>query len=215
MVNSEWSIWTLIIFLLMYDGREQGMRQHKEQFPNRVGDHWRYKRMEQGNKASYLDVDVIDSMELPNGEIAHIWVYHYPDGIDTNYVSSQKGEVKIYSSYFNYCNPCTGIMPLEKMKYVFPLSVGKTWTVDREYGDTIKVINQTELNINNISYPDTYILINNRNESVRIGNFLNRDTIFFTPYIGVVKFIKRDNYSGSLYQNGTWALEESGKNIER
>jgi hypothetical protein len=207
MVNGEWSIWTLIVLLFLYCDREQERKQHKEQFPNRIGDHWRYRRMEQSNKASYLDVDVIDSMKLPNGEIAHIWVYHYPDGTDTNYVNSQNGEVKIYSSYFNYCNPCTGIMPLEKMEFSFPLSVGKTWFVDREFGDTIKVIGHIDLKLNNKSYSDTYILTSKRNKSVRIGNYLNRDTIFFTPYVGVTKYIKRDNRSGSLYQNGTWVLE--------
>ena len=99
------------------------MKLPAEIFPNEVGNHWAYRLKGYGSSADSIDsinVDIIGQILLPDGRYAKIWIYRYPNGVDTNYVVSDAETIKIYYEYYNYCNPCSGIMPREKFKYCLP-----------------------------------------------------------------------------------------------
>src|SRR5438067_5618524 len=200
------SFFLLLFFIVLIRPQQKNKeipKQSSEEFPNQVGDHWTYRLItgDENNKVkSYINVDIIDQMKLPNGKIARIWVYKFPEGVDTNYVVSDSGMVRVYNAYFNYCNPCNGIMPQEKIRYSYPLAEGKHWTLDEKFGDTIKVIGRSYFKINNRTY-SSYTIIRLRNNSVSIGNYINQDTITLTMNIGLTRFKQMEINSGSMYGN--------------
>jgi len=93
-------------------------------FPNKPGDSWIYHVIDTvtertGDLITEYDmtVYVTDSIRLPGGVVANIWVYHSPNNSDTNYVYKDVDTVKF----------------LDRAKasivrqYVIPLSVHKSW----------------------------------------------------------------------------------------
>src|SRR4051794_40109636 len=58
-----------------------------EYFPNTVGDKWIYNVYDSANvKMDEVSVEITGTTILPKGEHATIWIYKYPDHIDTNFV---------------------------------------------------------------------------------------------------------------------------------
>lgn len=99
-------------------------------FPNKVGDTWLYLVNDTTvNRNTPLDspasqynlrVSVIDSIQLPGGIRANVWVYTYPGRTDTNYVF-QKGDTIRFidinqTVYSNYAK-----------QYIIPLSLYNSW----------------------------------------------------------------------------------------
>ncbi|HWK04536.1 MAG TPA: hypothetical protein VNS58_12940 [Puia sp.] len=185
------------------------LKRQAEVFPNEVGDHWTYQFRGYGSSADKIDsinVDIIGQILLPDGGHARIWLYRYPNGVDTNYVVSDEKMVKIYYGYYNYCNPCTGIMPREKFKYSFPLEMGKSWITGDQYGDTIKAISKSSVTVPAGTFLNTSLLINLPGKSKFIGNFHRKDSIWYTPYIGVIKRRQNEFDLRPMPGNGIWEL---------
>lgn len=180
-------------------------------FPNNIGDHWTYRfrgfSLKTGSTDS-ITVEIIGQIPLPDGTQANIWVYHYPDAVDTNYVVSGDKTIKIYNKYYNYCNPCNGIMPLEKFRYNIPLDTGRSWLTNGPYGDTIKVIAISSLTVSAAVFPNTFLIINQPGKSRFTGNFRRKDSIWFTPYIGVTKRKQQDYELKPAPGNGVWELSD-------
>ncbi|MEO6540089.1 MAG: hypothetical protein ABIN74_03815, partial [Ferruginibacter sp.] len=73
------------------------------EFPNEIGNHWRYLYT-WGTAIVHqdtIDVDIVGTRAMPNGQTAKVWVYKvqsnsYPALIDTNYVIVDSQLVKVY-----------------------------------------------------------------------------------------------------------------------
>src|SRR5258705_6774168 len=108
-------------------------------FPNEIGDHWRYRYQPFSGPTYYMDVDIVGTRVLPDGQLSKIWVYNSNIyGLDTNYVVFDGQVAKFYGSiYFNPTLPF-----YEIMHYSFPLQIGTfyAYPVPLYLRDTSKVL---------------------------------------------------------------------------
>lgn len=93
-------------------------------FPNKPGDSWVYHVIDSlTDRTGYLiteydvTVSITDSTRLPGGIVASVWVYHFPNNTDTNYVYPVGDTIKFIDRSKNSI----------VRQYIIPLSVHKTW----------------------------------------------------------------------------------------
>jgi hypothetical protein len=96
-------------------------------FPNKIGDTWVYLvndttfTFQNATSARQynMTVSVIDSVQLPGGIKANVWVYNYSGGADTNFVF-QHGDTISFAA-----NTMTSINIVKQ--YIVPLRLHNSW----------------------------------------------------------------------------------------
>jgi hypothetical protein len=203
------SIISLTLFTILFSCKKVSETTPLSDFPNNVGNHWRYEfQSTDPVTKSYIDVDIIGTGKLPNGQLAKIWVYSFMkfretnlSFRDTNYVVSDDKNVIIYA---NPCRTCAKPqqMPYEKMKYVLPLKTGNFWLTP-SIRDTTKVLVSTVLNVPAGNFKNTFELSNRR---AYVTNSWTNNVIWFTPNIGMTKLKQSQFDLGPYPTNGNWEL---------
>jgi len=149
-------------------------------------------------------VEIVGQGTLPNGVSAKIWQYSYRYishiYVDTVWVSSINNDVRIYD---NPCRTCTNQMPFERLHYILPLSVSKSWSTNVVYGDTTKVLGQESISVPAGSFSNVYCLSKVRGH---MTNSWTNDTIYFKEHIGLIKLNQNEFNLGPVIGNGIWEL---------
>ncbi len=163
-----------------------------EYFPNSEGDYWKYKYVDSlANSTSYVEVKVVGSTIILNGQTAKVWTFKFTGHTDTNYVYKTGDTVKFLNIYMNVINT-----------YVIPLVVNNKWE-NAFLFDSIKVLQQDTLFINKNSFTNSFLL----NEKAGGPNYhLNRDE-WFCPYVGMLTK-KRTEFNLGPADNSYWEIEE-------
>ena len=192
------SIAFLTIFIVFTSCRKHNLIVTSAAFPNEIGNHWRYEY--NSTPASFIDVDIVGSRLLPDGQLANTWVYKYAGYTDTNYVVSDEFLARIY---VNPCWTCPSPMLFEKMRYIFPLHVGNIWYTGFPSGDTTKVLANSTLTVPAGTFENTFELSKKRNYVV---NAWTNNQIWFTPTVGMTKLNQGEFNLGPVIGNGIWQL---------
>lgn len=194
----------LLLFLLviMNISCEKDDNQQVDYFPNKIGYQWTYLLTD--NHIDTIKVKVVAQGILPNGASANIWEYTYKSTsqtyIDTIWVSHINNDVRIYDNPSRFY---TDQMPFERLHYILPLSVGKSWFTNVPYGDTTKVLNQESVSVPVGSFTNVF-----RISKVRgyVTNSWTNDTIYFKEQIGLIKLNQNEFSLGPMIGNGIWEL---------
>ena len=175
----------------------------QQYFPDQIGDKWTYRLS--GINAGTIQVMIVGRGKLPNGDSASIWQYSYHytnlNSVDTAWVTITGNDVSIFDNP-RFAIP--GTMPFEKMHYMLPFIVGKSWHTNVLYGDTTRVLKQLTVNVPSDTFNDVFLLSKVRGHIV---NSWTNDTIFFKEQIGLVKFSQNEFNLGPVMGNGVWELE--------
>lgn len=171
-------------------------------FPNNIGYQWIYRLT--NKNVDTIKVEIVSQGILPNGVSAKIWKYTYKLAsqtyVDTVWVSQTNSDVRIYD---NFCKTCTSQMPFERLHYILPLSIDKSWFTNDAFGDTTKVLNQENLSVPEGSFANVYRISKARGY---VTNSWTKDTIYFKEYVGLVKLNQNEFNLGPLIGNGIWEL---------
>jgi hypothetical protein len=170
-----------------------------EYFPNTVGDKWIYNVYDSVSvKMEEVSVEITGTTILPKGEHATIWIYKYPDHIDTNFVFQSGDTIKFV--------PALNLNPNDyyvSKKYILPFSIGRVWVNTFIY-DTIQVIRQTHLTISdNLKFDSVYFMI----EAGQTFNYLIYAEEYFKPTIGTAQLSKYE-YDFFPPENKVWYLKQ-------
>ena len=171
------------------------------EFPNEVGNHWRYEYKPFSGSTSYIEVDIIGTTSLPSGHLAKIWVYKILNYSDTNFVAFDGQTATIYRRNLNGSIP----QVYEKTRYLFPLQIGNVW---RSQLDSIRVFANSTLTVPAGTFENTFAL-SKRGQG---PNVVTRDTIWFTPQVGMIKLKQLELELGPVPGNGIWELVDYSLN---
>jgi len=172
--------------------------QASEYFPNSVGDKWIYNVYDSINKKmDEVSIEIIGTTTLPKGEHATVWTYNYPDRIDTSFVFESGDTIKFVPAL--NLNPNDYVV---KKKYVIPFSIGNFWTNAFLY-DTIHVITETHLTVNNLQFDSTYFL---KEKGETVNYFIYAEE-YFKPNVGMVQLSKWE-YDFFIPENKVWYLKQ-------
>ncbi len=179
-----------------------------EIFPNQVGDHWTYiyRTSPAGTDTSVVNVDIIGSTFLPDGELASIWVTRIsnaPFYHDTSLVVANLFGVRIFNN--RICRTCLDKGPGELGRYALPLKVNNKWFTHFPSGDTTRVLSELSVQVPAGTFDHTFQV--SRTIGYSTNSFTN-DTMFITPHIGMTKFIKREFDLGTVPGDGIWELSD-------
>lgn len=169
-----------------------------EYFPNKVGDKWIYNVYDSVKvRMDEVSVEITGTTTMPKGEVANVWIYKYPEKTDTNFVFQSGDTVKFIRA--SDLNPDYYVI---RKKYIIPLSVGNSWTNLFLY-DSIHIIKETSLLVNNLKFDSTYFLI----DKGRTFNYFIYAEEYFKPTIGIVQLSKYE-YDFFIPENKVWYLKE-------
>ncbi len=191
----------LFLFILNISCTKDNSQQI-DYFPNNLGYQWIYKLT--SSDIDTIKVEIVGEGTLPNGVSAKIWKYTYKLPtliyIDTFWVSYINNDVRIYDKP---CFTCTDKMPFERLHYILPLNVGKSWFTNAAYGDTTKVLDQESISVPEGSFTNVFRLSKVRGY---VTNSLTNDTIYFKEHVGLVKLNQNEFSLGPVIGNGIWEL---------
>ena len=149
-------------------------------------------------------MEIVGQGTLPNGTSAKIWKYTYDYSyrtyIDSLWVTDSSDIITVYTQP---CRTCSQPFYYERLRYILPLKVSNYWYSDAPYSDTTKVLDQENVVVPAGSYGDVFRISKNIGY---VTNSWTRDTIYFKPYIGLVKFNQFEIDLGPVIGNGTWEL---------
>jgi hypothetical protein len=171
------------------------------EFPNEIGDHWRYLYT-WGIATVHLDtidVDIVGTRTITGGQAAKVWEYKYKFNNstvrDTSYVVVDSQLVKIY--FYQY-----GAY-YERKRYKLPLTVGSVWTIPQNYRDTTWVLGNYAVTVAAGTFANTYEL---RHEQKPFLNTWTNNKIWFSPQVGVIKFDQFQYDFVPVLGNDLWEL---------
>lgn len=167
------------------------------EFPNEVGNHWRYDYKPFNGPTGFIDVDIIGTSSLPGGQAAKIWVYKTLNYTDTNFVVFDGQTATIYRR----SNRGSTSPFYRKTHYLFPLQIGNVWVSQL---DSIRVFANSTLTVPAGTFENTFEL-SKRGQG---PNIMTRDTIWFTPHTGMTKLKQIEIDLGLVPLNGIWELLE-------
>ena len=152
------------------------------EFPMNIGSNWKYSVTDTiihthpvSMEILYdkVDVKIIDSKVLSNGNKAMIWQYNYRNTIDSIFVSQSFDTLYFYNDD-KYLNIQFGI--------IFPLELNKKWQLSTsDYKVFIKDTLYTSIGL----FTDVFQL---KEYSVRVGNTTGYNEYFIVPQIGIVRY---------------------------
>ena len=152
------------------------------EFPMDIGSSWIYSIIDEAynsytgsTEITYdtVDVKIINSTILPNGNKAFIWQYKFRDSSDSIFVSQSFDTL-----YFYYDKKYLNI----KFGLVFPLKQNKEWQLSTS---DYKVFLKDTLNSPVGLFTEVFQI---KEYSVRVGNTAGYNEYFIVPQIGIVKY---------------------------
>lgn len=193
----------LVLALVLISCNKERRDSGFENFPNKQGNHWSYQyRNGRNGNGQTITIDVTGTSVLPDGSHAQIWLIRLEEHvIDCTYVVSSAHQVIFYDPP---CWTCTQKMPAERKRFVFPLYPGAFWTTNVPYGDTTRVLSKGPVSVPAGTFPGSYQL----SKSVGYAtNSYTKDTIWFTPGIGISRYFQNEFNLGPVAGNGLWELK--------
>ena len=179
-------------------------------FPNTIGNNWRYKIFILVDSLPFgtMDVNIIKDTILQNNEMAKVWAFDFVSiatnrhSFDTNYVVSTEQLVKIYAKT---C-PGSSCGISVKQSYVLPLVVGNSWLWPFAPGwmDTTRILSQGSLTVPAGTFENTFNLFKIRPHA---PNSDARNSIWLTPYVGMIQLNQFELNLGPVFGTGIWVLE--------
>jgi len=170
------------------------------EFPNHVGDTWTYRWTTNVGTTYSIEVQIIGQGTLPNGSSARIWTYAFENSFDTAWVSPQGNTVIIYDKP---CWNCTNTMPHERLRYVFPLSVGNRRYTTEPRGDTTNILRLTNQTVPAGTFSDVFEISKTEGYITSSWTF---DTLWFKENVGLIKKSQAEFELGAVRGNGIWEL---------
>jgi len=171
------------------------------EFPNEIGNHWRYLYTwgVVNIHLDTIDVDIVGTRTITGGQVAKVWAYKYKSNTsivhDTSYVVVDSQLVKIY--FYQYGSY------YERRRYKLPVTVGSVWTIPQNLRDTTWVLGNYAVTVPAGTFANTYEL---RHERKPIVNTWTNNKIWFSPQVGVVKFNQFEYDLGPVLGNDLWEL---------
>jgi hypothetical protein len=166
-------------------------------FPNETNNYWQYKYWDGNFLRNYdtIDVRVIGTTTLPDGQVAQTWAYKSikTNYKDTQYVITNDTIVKIYSKVW-------GVLRLRHI-YKLPLVVGNTWFVTNVV-DTAFVLPPQSI----VVPAGTYLAEIVYRHRAPGPNIITIDTTWFKSGIGIVKYTQGELELGPVLGTGRWDL---------
>jgi len=163
-------------------------------FPNKVGDRWIYlvndTLVNRSNPDSpavqyNLTVSVVNSIQLPGGIRANVWVYSFPGGTDTNYVFQRNDTV-----YFIDINQI--VYSIQSRRYIIPLSLHNSWQYSMPSFHDITVDSQSDIVVGQNHFGNVFHIYGNAGMP-DAGYVINE---WIEDYVGIVK--RHFNPSGMM-----------------
>jgi hypothetical protein len=160
-------------------------------FPNTTGDTFTYAVIDSLNNTNFnLQVSVLGSQKLPNGKVANMWIFNYPNMIDTNYVVSNVDSAVFYDK---------DRIDIARV-YHFPLAVGNKWR-QSFLTDSVYVNSNGPINTPAGEFANAFLI----NEKGHSYNYIIKRDQWVVPNIGMVKQnLYELNLGAVTYQ--TWTL---------
>jgi hypothetical protein len=186
----------LIICLFLASCRKEASNRAStsEYFPNSIGDKWTYKYVDSVNNNSvFVDVTIVGSTILFNGQNAKIWTYAFPNHVDTAFVYQVGDTIRFLDRGFS-----------THYTYVTPLAPGSLWRTNPDYVyDSIKIIDNRSLYANGETFSNSFLLY----QVGRLPNDFWNSSEWFCPYVGMVTKNERDNLTiTNEHTNISWEL---------
>ena len=129
-----------------------------DDFPNKIGDTWLYlvndttvNQSANSRTASQytMTVTIVDSMTMPDGEKANVWVYSYPGGADTSYVFKTGDTLRFTDIH----DPN---ISLYSRQYVFPLILQHSWHYTEPSLWQVTVTDQSDVIVGQNRFDSSY-----------------------------------------------------------
>lgn len=159
-------------------------------FPNTVGNKYTYAVTDSVNNMQAVVNVAVTGSSTVSGKPVKVWVYTYPNYIDTNYVFSNKDSVVIYDKTKT---------TIDRI-YLIPFNVGSKWRGPL-LSDSCKVVSYGSLMVQSGSYSDTYLII----EHIFGPNYHLTRNQWFVPKLGFVK-MEINEFNLGPTKNQTWEL---------
>lgn len=179
-----------------------------EYFPNSVGDYWEYTVFDSSLVREHLEfpneynvkVSIIGKKVLLDSTQASMWLYQYPWGNDTNYVTMVSDTIKVYDTF--RIESIHGLsFPL--MIYILPFSAGKRWDGNLLITDSFHIYNEPHVNTLVKTFTDCFNIYH-----YYFGpNMQYMDNYWFKPNIGMIKIYLND-YNFSPRNKYLWQLKK-------
>ncbi len=190
-------IFLMLIFSTVFIGCNKKNNQIEningsEYFPNAVGDYWKYKYFDSlNNSTSFVEVNIVDSKTLPNGQAAKVWLFKFAGNVITNYVYQIDDTIRFLNVYLEIVDT-----------YVIPLSINNKWENSFLF-DSIQVKQQETFILNKMNFGNSFLL----NENAYGFNYYLRRVEWFCPNIGMLTKTRKE-YSFGYLDNSYWELVE-------
>jgi hypothetical protein len=127
-------------------------------FPGKVGDTWLYLvndttvNGQDSSAAEYnMTIAVTDSIQLPGGIQANVWVYQSPMGKDTNYVFQTGDTVRFLDRTKSYT----------VRQYIIPLSLQNSWPYIFPGINVVTVVAQADILVGGVRYDNAFHIYGN------------------------------------------------------
>ena len=178
-----------------------------EYFPNSVGNNWEYDVYDSSSARMHSDfpreytvkVSIIGNKTLLDNSKASIWLYQYPWGTDTNYVSVVSDTVKIYDPF--RIKDLHGLLfPLRI--YILPFAAEKRWDGKLLLIDSFHIYTEHQVSLLHQSFTDCFRMYH----YYLAPNIENIDNYWFKPNIGMLKIYYSD-YNNAPYDIYLWQLK--------
>lgn len=169
---------------------------YNTEFPNNIGTFWQYKLYDSFyNRIDTVTIKVVRQTTLDNGEPASEWqVTSLYDPTATHYVTNKSDGIRIYNSTIS----STGALK----KYLFPLSIGSTWTT-RYNIDTNRVTQAGSISVIAGNFSNAYRI--NRDVVLLPGYNPIKEDEWFVPNVGMVSRYYFEIGPGYIIKN-KWEL---------
>lgn len=165
-------------------------------YPTAVGTQWLYERYDSVRTVTdTITITIVSQQTLDDGRTAHVTRYKTEDTLryDTLFLENDSATVKIGNGSVSWVTE----------RYLFPLEVGRAWTVSFQY-DSLWVREKNLIATPAGEFPKAYRL----ERTIFFLNYFHNDEIWFAPGYGVVQQrLRRDFFDpGPAEKNDVWTL---------
>lgn len=183
--------------------RKTNYTMHVTDFPKELGFNWEFFVYDSLTSTSKtVNVSISDTIRYADSMLYYLWIYEYPDKIDSHLVKINGDTVSFHSLYL----PLT----YADFRIVFPLKEGAVWE-----GGSLMPSDSCE-----VTEVDPYFNFKKCNDPVGpVGYHIERYTwnpneygyysYWVTPYLGIVKIAKREIF-WVMTKNETWEMLSFG-----
>lgn len=177
-------------------------------FPNTVGSYWVYEvndtsqiNYHTGYPRTYdVKVSIIGIKTMVDGKPATMWSYHYPWGIDTNFVRIVGDTIKTFDKYYSYR---IRDFDFPRQTFIIPFVNQAGWNGKLLWVDTFSVSLTLNLSTGILNFDNCFNIYNYYYGSQDLRYY---NDYWFKPNIGFVKIHYRQ-FKGAPWEYYTWNLK--------